>query len=173
MVDRVLEHPGDRTVVFGGDEQQAMGSGDFALQPLDGLGRARIVVLVVERQVADLYQLEREVRRRQFFDGVGQLAVERIFAKAADDNGDLVLTHGDLLVKVTVEYRAYHTCANNRFFGVKKGFRKGGEEIPKGWGWQRTEPDPSLPPPPPGDALTRGADHMILIPFDLDQKGRG
>lgn len=35
------------------------------LQPLDGRGRGCIVVLIVERQVADLDHLEREVRRRE------------------------------------------------------------------------------------------------------------
>ena len=68
-------------VVFGGDEQKALGSGDFALQPLDGLGRVRIVVLVVDRQVADLYLFERELRRRHLYDGVSQFAVERIFGR--------------------------------------------------------------------------------------------
>ncbi len=76
MVDCVLEHAGDRTVVFGRNEQKALGSLDFVLQPFDGLGLVRVVVLVVERQVADLHLLERELRRCQFYNGVCQLAVE-------------------------------------------------------------------------------------------------
>ena len=58
VINRVLEHTGDRTVVFSGDEQQALSRRDFGLQPLDGLGWVRVVVLVVQRQVADLHLLE-------------------------------------------------------------------------------------------------------------------
>ena len=61
VIDRVLEHTGDRTIVFSGDEQQALRRRDFSFQPLDGLGWVRVVVLVVQRQVADLQLLKREV----------------------------------------------------------------------------------------------------------------
>jgi len=47
VIDCVLEHTGDRTVVFGRDKQKAMGAGDFELQSLDGICLARVVVLVV------------------------------------------------------------------------------------------------------------------------------
>src|SRR5450759_3434414 len=97
VVDCVLEHAGDRAVVFGRNEQKALGALDFVLQPLDGLGLVRVVVLVVKRQVADLHLLERKLRGCQFYNGACQFAVERIVAKASDDNGDLVFTHDDLL----------------------------------------------------------------------------
>src|ERR1035437_5835383 len=100
MVDRVLEHPGNGTVVFGSDEQKTPGRSTFALQPLDRLGLVRVVVLVVKRQVADLHLLERKLRRRQFHDGIRQLTVIGIPAKTADHNGDWVLTHGDLQNKL-------------------------------------------------------------------------
>ena len=44
MVDGVLEHAGDRAVVFGGDEQQAVGRRDAGLQPLDGFGGANFTM---------------------------------------------------------------------------------------------------------------------------------
>jgi len=47
VIDCVLEHTEDRTVVFGRDKQKAMGAGDFELQSLDGICLARVVVLVV------------------------------------------------------------------------------------------------------------------------------
>ena len=53
MIDGVLEYPGDRSVIFGRDEQQALGGLDLILEPLDGFGLVRVVVLVVEWQVAD------------------------------------------------------------------------------------------------------------------------
>jgi hypothetical protein len=74
MIDRVLEHAGQRTVVLGRD---------VGLQPRDGRARARVIILVVERQVADLHLVDRERRRRQFRHGLSQLAIERIAATAA------------------------------------------------------------------------------------------
>jgi len=96
VVDRVLEHPWERTVVFGSDEQQALCGRDFGLQAADRIGGTAIVVLVVERQIADLYLGKQEVGWRQPADGGRQAAVVRIAPQAADDNGDLVLAHGDL-----------------------------------------------------------------------------
>ena len=79
------------------DEQEALGGPDLALQPLDGLRLVGVVILVVERQVADLHLPERELRWCQSRDGVRELAVERVAAKAADHDGNLVLAHVDLL----------------------------------------------------------------------------
>ena len=53
----------------------------------------RIVVLIVEGQVADLDLRERELRRRQLHESVGELAVERVAAQAADDDGDVIVAH--------------------------------------------------------------------------------
>ena len=97
MVDRILENIGNRAVVLGGDEHQPAGRGDASLQPLDRFGLVRVVVLVVERQIADVQLLERKLWRRQLHDGVGELAVERRVAKAADNDCDAVLTHDRLL----------------------------------------------------------------------------
>ena len=58
-----------------------MGRPDFVFESFDGLGLVRVVILVVQRQVTDLHLLEREIRRRQFYNGVRQLAIERISAR--------------------------------------------------------------------------------------------
>jgi hypothetical protein len=72
---------------------------DLRLQPLDLFGWCVVVVLIVERQVADLRMPEGELRRRELDNSVGELAVEGITAEAADDHGNLILGHNDLLCK--------------------------------------------------------------------------
>ncbi|MNY79404.1 hypothetical protein D3C86_2200250 [compost metagenome] len=55
-------------------------------------------ILVVQRQVADLDDLQFQRGRRQFGQSQGQLAVDRALAQAADQNGDVVdLAHDDSL----------------------------------------------------------------------------
>jgi hypothetical protein len=44
MVDGVLEHTGYRTVVFGRNEQNALGALDFIFQPFDRLGGASFTI---------------------------------------------------------------------------------------------------------------------------------
>jgi hypothetical protein len=76
VVDGVLEDGWDRTVVFGRDEQQTLYCGDLGLQPFD-LGRlAGIIVLIVEREVADLRLLEREVGWGKLRDGLASFALD-------------------------------------------------------------------------------------------------
>lgn len=74
VVDCILEHARDRAVVFGRDEQEPSRRRDLSLQPLDGLGRARVIVLVVERQVVYPDLLKQELRRRKSRDRGRQLA---------------------------------------------------------------------------------------------------
>src|SRR5689334_3702168 len=93
MVDGILEHAGDRAVVFGGDEEDALGGGDLGLQPGDGGGGVAIVILVVERQIADLEMLEGEIGMRQLGETLGQFTVKRIFAQTADNDADLISSH--------------------------------------------------------------------------------
>ncbi|MGX9105069.1 glutathione S-transferase family protein, partial [Escherichia coli] len=47
--------------------------------------------------IADLDVLESEVGRRELFDPLGELAIDRLAAKAADDDGDRNLAHFTLL----------------------------------------------------------------------------
>ena len=96
MVDRVLEHAGNRAVVFGRDEEHARSGGDLAFETLHRLRLRRIVVLIIERQIVDLRLREGEFGRRQLCDGAGELAVVRISAKTADQNEDRECAHGDL-----------------------------------------------------------------------------
>ena len=65
VVDRVLQHAGNRAVVFGRHEQHALAARISRLQALDRRGLVAVVVLVVERQVVDAQVLEGEVRRRE------------------------------------------------------------------------------------------------------------
>src|SRR5208283_80313 len=76
VVDGVLEYTRYRTVVFGCNEQNALGVLDFVLQSLDGLGLVRVIVLIVWRQVTDLHLLERKLRRRQLYNGISKFAIE-------------------------------------------------------------------------------------------------
>jgi hypothetical protein len=48
-IERVLQHSGDRTVVFGRDEEETARGGDLRLQTLHGLRWLSVVVLVVKR----------------------------------------------------------------------------------------------------------------------------
>lgn len=94
VVEGILEDAGDGAVVLGGDEDDALCGGDFGLHAQDAGGLLGVVVLVVEREVADFDDLEGEVGGGQRGEGLGKLAVDGILAQAADDDGDLGLTHG-------------------------------------------------------------------------------
>jgi hypothetical protein len=87
-VDRVLQHSRDRAVVLGRDEEDGVGGRDLLLECDRRRRRVGVVVLVVEGQLADLDDLERERRRRHGDQRLGELAVERALAKAADDDRD-------------------------------------------------------------------------------------
>nr|WP_291272774.1 hypothetical protein [Geothrix sp.] len=76
MVDGILEDTGDRTVVFRGYEQQALGCGDLGLQAQYQGGLMGIILLAIERQILDLHLLEYEIGRRQFDDGVRSLRLK-------------------------------------------------------------------------------------------------
>src|SRR5688572_15476183 len=93
VVNRVLQHTGHRAVVFGCDAQQTSGCGKFRLQPLYGLGRVRVVVLIVEWQVVDPCLLEGEFCRRELRDRPRELAIEGIASQAANDYCNGVLRH--------------------------------------------------------------------------------
>ncbi len=93
VVERVLEHTRDRSIVFGRNEQDTVRFGDLFLQAFDGLRLVRVIVLVVQRQVTDLCLLEQKLCRRESGHRACQLAIKGITAKASDDYGDPVLTH--------------------------------------------------------------------------------
>ena len=83
-----LSTNGIARVVFGRHEQEALRRADPLLHVEHGRRLLRVVVLVVERQLADRHVLEREVRRRELHDRVRQLAIVGVAPKAADDDGD-------------------------------------------------------------------------------------
>src|SRR6185437_13226130 len=91
-VDRILEDARDAAIIFGTDEQDSIGSPDLVAEPNVRLGliRKRVIVLVVERQVADLDHGAVEIVATKRADRAGHPAVETSFPKAADDDRDLV-----------------------------------------------------------------------------------
>src|SRR5690606_7905099 len=78
------------TVVLGCHEDDAVRCGDFGLEPFYLRRLVSIIILIVERQVADLDRAEREVRRCELRKRVRELAVEAVAAQAADDDSDLL-----------------------------------------------------------------------------------
>ena len=89
-IDRVLEHARDAAVIFGAAEQDSVRFGDLLAEADPLLGRVRVEVLVVERQVADLDHRAVEIVGAQGTDRPRDLAVDAPLAKAADDDRDLV-----------------------------------------------------------------------------------
>lgn len=57
-VERVLQHARHRAVVFGRDDQQAVGIGDLLLECARDFGKVAVVVLAVQRQAADIDEVE-------------------------------------------------------------------------------------------------------------------
>src|SRR3546814_9480168 len=72
---------------------------DVLLQPRRLRRVVGVEVLVVQRQVVDADVGELEVVRRQLLDRLGQLAVERVLAQAADEYRDLGLGHGNCSIE--------------------------------------------------------------------------
>src|SRR6476661_5590464 len=91
-VDRVLQHAWNAAIIFRRHEQNAVGRANLLAKAkiLLGLLGKRIEVLVVEGQIADLDHRAVEVVAPQRADRAGDLAVDAAFAKAADDDRDLV-----------------------------------------------------------------------------------
>jgi len=90
LVDGVLEHAGDRAVVFGRDEQHAVGGRDVLPQACDGRDRRlRVTVLAVQRQIVDAHEMRLHLGRKQAHQRFGELAVVRLLADAADHDSDV------------------------------------------------------------------------------------
>jgi hypothetical protein len=93
-VQRVLERARDRTVVLGGDEEDPVGAPDAVAEGDPGLRRALFEILVIERQVPDLDDLEPEALRRHLGQGVRRHPVVRALAQAPHDHRHVaLLTH--------------------------------------------------------------------------------
>lgn len=95
-VERVLQHAGNRAVVFGRDEQQRVGRFDRLFETLRDFRKIRVVILTIERQLADLDELEREIGGRERNHGVRQCAIPRTATQTADDDRN-AMRHGFLL----------------------------------------------------------------------------
>ncbi len=93
VIEGVLQHAGDRAVVFRRDEDDAGGGADGRLDAGHRRRLRAVVVLVVERQVADLDALQGDVGRRQLGERSGEGLVVRLLAEASDDDGNLQLAH--------------------------------------------------------------------------------
>jgi hypothetical protein len=84
-VDRVFQQAGHRTVVFRRHEQHGLRAPHAIAKARPGLGHVRFQVLVVQRQVADLDELQRERSSGcDFAHRIGDLPVERRFPQASD-----------------------------------------------------------------------------------------
>jgi hypothetical protein len=94
MVDSVLKDARERTIVFGGDEKQTLRGSDLSFQPFDRERLIGIIILIVEREVADLRMLEREFGRSKLRDRLGEPGVKGIVSQAAHDDCNVDLTHG-------------------------------------------------------------------------------
>src|SRR5690606_27175260 len=93
-VDGVLQSAGDGPVIFRGDEKKRVHCPDGILEgPCHGW-EIGIIVVAVERQIGERDLGEGEILRRQPDKGAGQLAVDGLPGKAADQVANLVMRHG-------------------------------------------------------------------------------
>src|SRR5207248_6993535 len=76
-------------VVLGRDEEHGVERLDLLLEIADDLRKVRFEVLVEQRQVTDLHDLEPERRLGKGDHRLGDLATERFLAKTADEYGDV------------------------------------------------------------------------------------
>jgi len=93
-IEGVLEHGWDRAAVLGRHEHDAVGRCDLRLEADNARRKIAFVVLVVERQIVDLNELELQARGAELGQRLGELAVDGFAAVAADDQGYLELGHG-------------------------------------------------------------------------------
>src|SRR5207237_2179900 len=90
-VERVLENTGERVVVFGRHEQNRVGRAHGLLELEDAGGRSATgpKVVVVEREVGDIEDLDQRRRRSELLSGTQRRTVARPVAQAAGDAEDL------------------------------------------------------------------------------------
>ena len=92
-VDGVFQDRGNGAIMLRRQYQHAVGLREFAFET-DHFGReVAFIVLVVHRQVVDPHELRIEGVGAEFRHRVGQFAVDRIAAVAADNDGDAGLCH--------------------------------------------------------------------------------
>ena len=84
-----------------GDDQDGVGAGELVLVAHDLSGQVAFEVLVEHRQIVDAREIRVEAAGAELGERMGELAVDRIAAVAADDDGEIGLGHGaDPLVKI-------------------------------------------------------------------------
>src|SRR4051812_35715725 len=89
-VDRILENARNAAIIFGRDEEDPVSGTDRVTE--NGVGGrlvAAVIILVVEREVADLDDSAIKPALLQGAERPGDLAVEAALAKAADYRRDL------------------------------------------------------------------------------------
>jgi hypothetical protein len=84
MIESVLENARDGTVVFGGHEHHGVDRAQLGLESLHFGRLGLVVILVVERQIADPQFLECEIRWRESDECIGELAIVRILSEASN-----------------------------------------------------------------------------------------
>ena len=74
--------------------QEPVGGLDMRLEADHALGQFRFEILIVERKIIDLQEIEGEFVRAQPRQSFGQFAIERGAAIAANHDGNVELFHG-------------------------------------------------------------------------------
>ena len=85
-VDGVLQHAGNRAIVFRSDEYHAVGRLDPVAKGEPFGGRVGLEVLVEEPELMQRHNLEFQRIRRQFGHGIGDLERKRLLAETANDD---------------------------------------------------------------------------------------
>src|SRR5690606_8624524 len=85
--------PGNRAVVLGRKEQQAIGILDLFAEFEPFLGRSAFEILVEVRQVSDVQKGKREGFGRNGYHGIGCFSVEGFLPKASYYDGNFVISH--------------------------------------------------------------------------------
>jgi hypothetical protein len=96
------------TIVFGRDEDDAIRTADAIAESAVGIRCARrigIEILVIERQMAGLDEIEPETFWRERREGQRHLPAGRVAAQAADEHGNIlrILTHDKKLLSERID----------------------------------------------------------------------
>ena len=83
-----LRTPGTERLYSGVTKMTASAGFDLVAEGDPGLGRGGFEVLIEEGEVGDLDDVELKGGRGEWDEGVGDFAVEGVFAEAADEEGD-------------------------------------------------------------------------------------
>ena len=93
-VDRILQPAGNRSVVFGRDEEDGVHSGDGLFEGASRRREVGVGVVAVERKVPERNLGQHEFSRRQAHQGMCKLSIDGGLRKTSDEVTDGVRCHG-------------------------------------------------------------------------------